>query len=237
MSTCFAIVARPRTGSNHLVSLLDSHPDIRCFGEVFRPGFKVSAKVHSSLSEFDDADVRADAPEQLIEGLKTRNSDATAVGFKIFPNHLATSRMALCAGVDKIVRIMRENSLAVYSSAQTAKVSGQGALRVGRDAKRVKVHFDPDDFDRFLRGRDRERRIIRRAVKIFEADSVFRLKYTDLNNSTRLAELQTFLSIEPREMTSDMQKRNPSDILARFDNPEQAAEHIADLGHKEWADE
>ena len=68
--TRFAIVGNPRTGSSHLASLLDSHPDIACWddepflaGEVF------------DRSEYE-------APAAFLTGLVFR-VNAQAVGFKL----------------------------------------------------------------------------------------------------------------------------------------------------------
>lgn len=66
----FVIVGNPRTGSSHLVSLLDSHPDIACWnGEIFNAG---QAFDHSP---YDDPRVF------LNETVFRVNADA--VGFKL----------------------------------------------------------------------------------------------------------------------------------------------------------
>ncbi len=65
MSTRFVIVAAPRTGSNWLCTLLDSHPDVLCHREIFNPD-----GLHTALSW----------PEPLALGtLAERDRDPAAV--------------------------------------------------------------------------------------------------------------------------------------------------------------
>ena len=66
----FAIVGNPRTGSSHLVSLLDSHPDIACWDdEPFMPGEAFDKSGYQKPAEF------------LVNSVFDIN--AHAVGFKL----------------------------------------------------------------------------------------------------------------------------------------------------------
>ena len=48
----FIILTYPRTGSSHLVRLLDSHPDCVCIGEAFKPNPYTIAHPNLSFMEF-----------------------------------------------------------------------------------------------------------------------------------------------------------------------------------------
>jgi LPS sulfotransferase NodH len=87
--TRFIVLGRSRTGSNFLRGLLNSHPQIVTFGEIFRnydsldwafPGYQQSAramrKLQSDPVSFVEQDVFGRFP-----------SDVRAVGFKIFYYH------------------------------------------------------------------------------------------------------------------------------------------------------
>src|SRR5438105_213858 len=69
-SVRFAIVGNPRTGSSHLVSLLDSHPDIACWDD----------EILDAGEAFDRSGYR-DPCDFLIH--RVFWVDANAVGFKL----------------------------------------------------------------------------------------------------------------------------------------------------------
>ena len=69
-SVRFAIVGNPRTGSSHLVSLLDSHPDIACWDD----------EILDAGEEFDRSGFN-DPRDFLVQ--RVFWVDAEAVGFKL----------------------------------------------------------------------------------------------------------------------------------------------------------
>ena len=69
----FAIVGNPRTGSSHLVSLLDSHPDVACWNyEIFEVGEAFDQSIY-------------DDPRDFLRECVFR-VNARAVGFKLLWN-------------------------------------------------------------------------------------------------------------------------------------------------------
>ena len=103
----FVILCLGRSGSNHLQSLLDSHPDITCFGEVFSdrapadgPGFINSA--------YNDEAVYF---EHLVE-----TCEVPVVGFKLPVNsikaHPKSARLVAEDPAMRVIRLSRANLLA-----------------------------------------------------------------------------------------------------------------------------
>ncbi len=104
------ILCLGRTGSTHLVSLLDSHPQIRCFGELFtyQEGTLDEAYITSSRSDPEDYLAHLTAP--LTE---------SAVGFKLPLSSLRAHPdvLELLQPKDlRMVRLRRLNLLALLVS-------------------------------------------------------------------------------------------------------------------------
>jgi hypothetical protein len=197
LHTRFVILCLGRTGSSHLQSLLDSHPDIRCFGELFSkrapeggPGF-----VHSP---HDDAGV-------YLRELFGRRRER-AVGFKLPMNsirdHPESSELVRADTEMRVIRLSRRNRLAQLVSRRlqaTTRVShsiqgGYGDTTVEIEPRRAlnaleRMEADEADLDDRARGRE-----------------TFRIAYEELAEEERLEELQRFLGVEPEPLRSWFEK-------------------------------
>ena len=109
----FAIVGNARTGSSHLVSLLDSHPDVACWdGEIFNEG------------EAFDTSSYQDPQDFLRE--KVFKINARAVGFKLLwdqMNRLPNVWRMLKTLDIRLVHTYRENLLDSFISYQLATIN------------------------------------------------------------------------------------------------------------------
>lgn len=249
MASRFVIITAQRSGSNMLTSLLDDHPQIACWGELMRPtprwmrkqGYRGALKVLDRLdARYRDDSVRFAYPYDFVEsvyGLPPA-SGAEAVGFKL---HIDQHREFLERLIDdpayKLVILQRENVLAQYSSWLIAEETGQGNARKGDAIKRARVHFGRRQFRGYVNRMQRHFEWTRSAIEK-TGKSPFELRYTQLNDPARLAELIAFLggdsSIVPEPSTA---KRNPSDILDRFDNPGEVERELKRMGCPHWVTE
>ena len=106
----FVILCLGRTGSTHLVSLLDSHSDIRCFGELFTHHESTLDEAFVTSSESTPEDYIAQLTAPLTE---------TAVGFKLPMSSIRANPDALELlepGDLRVVRLCRLNLLALFVS-------------------------------------------------------------------------------------------------------------------------
>jgi sulfotransferase famil protein len=129
----FVIIANPRTGTNHFIDLLNSHPEISCHREVFHPDtVYLMDGTHNEL-----LNKRNRNPHAFLSDL-FNSSPTTACGFKIFMDHDNSVLDAVLRdpAIKKIV-LYRQNLLAVHSSAQIA-VAEQRWIDV-RDHEDVKL--------------------------------------------------------------------------------------------------
>lgn len=127
----FVIISEARSGTNLLLSLLNSHPEIKCFGEIFcgnapTRGRSVDFLKYSNKEyHWEDFQLKTN-PVNYLE--KTIFSNEGTVGFKIFQNHFVNLKYKN-KFVDyiqrnlKVIHMHRENLLdRLVSHALAAKI-------------------------------------------------------------------------------------------------------------------
>ncbi len=123
----FVILAAPRTGSNLLCTLLNSHPDVLCHHELFNPSGIFFAQDQRD-GEFDLGTTaeRDRDPMQFLERAWQTGGTEACVGFKWTRGQNLTVLNSLLADptVGKFV-LRRKNRIKVYVSELIAQQTGQ----------------------------------------------------------------------------------------------------------------
>lgn len=247
MQQKFVIITMQRSGSNMLVTMLDSHPEIKCFGELMRktPGWMRKQGYRGALRILDKVDpvYRKDAyrfahPYDFVEAAYATKPRASRHGFKI---HIDQHREFLDALIQdpeyRIIVLRRENVLAQYSSWKISEVTGQGNAPKGTKVKTAQVDFSPRNFKSYLKRVDKDYELVWQRIRE-SGKSFFEIKYTELTDKERMRELAGFLEVDTSfPLEPGTEKRNPSDIVARFTNPEKVRETLSEIGHEEWGSE
>jgi hypothetical protein len=128
----FVLLGEGRTGSNLLVQALNSHPAVRCFGEVFnwthaRIDYGVEGYERESL---DDLALRTRDPIGLLQRRiwGADGEGVSAVGFKLHYGHpLGFAGLEQALTEDRglrIVHVRRANLLRLYLSLKQAEATG-----------------------------------------------------------------------------------------------------------------
>jgi LPS sulfotransferase NodH len=213
----FAILCVGRVGSEHLVSLLDSHPDITCFSELFAPAWGIDWQ-RGTLSVPHFATTDHERPVDYWEEL-TAELDTRLAGLKLpwssIEAHPDALELIADPAVD-IIRVTRRDRVAQYVSAWLAMESGvwhstQGEYRT----QRIKV--DPAKCIEVL---DRISEQERRLDELAHDHRSFPITYEELVGTRNIDELQVFLGVEPRELTSRyerLRERPLSEVVENFD--------------------
>jgi len=126
-TTRFVILAAPRSGSNLLCTLLNSHPEILCHHEVFNPSGIYYALEHRDGSfDLGTLEQRDQAPLAFLEKIWSRTQGRRCVGFKMTRGQNADvlCNVLLDPAVRKIV-LKRRNRIKAYISTLIAERSGQ----------------------------------------------------------------------------------------------------------------
>ena len=138
-----AWIAIPRTGTNFLCSLLNHHPLITSYYEIFHP-LKFYAGFHNNpeaiikhmnqqyllnFSDTEDTNLIKwihDNPTQLINILTDLSSEKY-ISFKLFPNHLKDSQIKLAIIKNKNIKkiLVKRNLLDAYTSHEIALKTNQ----------------------------------------------------------------------------------------------------------------
>ena len=234
----FMIVSKQRSGTNHFVSLLKSHPQIACYGEIFRDGYRVVDLIGEEFANYVPIETRTNNPDRFLDDLENFvKADSDMFGFKVFPRQfLPVTQIARRADM-QIIRLVRPNLLATYSSSRIAKLTGQGSVRVGQEVRRAKLDFDAQDFENFIAFQASMDDDVDKALKVIPEDRVFHMEYSELGAETTLENLLRFLGATPRPMTSETQKRNSSRIVERFNDPNAAIAYLERHGLTDWIEE
>lgn len=237
----FAIIASPRTGSSHLVALLNKQQDVFCNAEVFHrrkpflhwPKRDLDASVEARLIA-----LRTENPVEFLEMVFQRNYGRPHVGFKIFSNHnnLMLERLLTDPDVRKIV-LYRRNVLANFASEMAARATGGYGLKSTADP-RPKVQFDQREFVRF---HDRYHAFYRSVTACLNTSgqTFHYLEYANLNEPAAFRNLLNYIGASPALSTAwRMVSRRPStDIMARFSNPGDVRLFLHDQGMIDWSHE
>lgn len=156
MPNNFAIFAYPRTGSYHLVSLLNSAPDIVCHGEIFKKERIELSRWHRKHFPNLTPDSRDKNGKEFIEKLRGLNPKKH-FGFKFFPSHMGSAPClrAIANRRDwKKIALVRD-PIEVYASNLRAKktniwVVKNSAETPAESVLNVKVEFSPETWEKHL---------------------------------------------------------------------------------------
>jgi LPS sulfotransferase NodH len=216
----FVIFATPRSGSSHLVSLLDSHPQIRCLGEIFN--LKGGAMRALGLKPKEAVQQAGRDPLGYLNGLIGRSRAEIpakpALGFKLMLHHdprvidhvLETPSWA-------VILLERRDRLAQWSSMKMAKTTGQWGARKGEAPKEApKVTFSASQFDEYCFRM--EARYASIAHRLGDRP-VLRLYSEDIDD--RHAELLGFLGVDASTanvLNSRQARQNTTELQDRIAN-------------------
>lgn len=223
----FVILAAPRTGSNWLCSLLDSHPEVLCHHEIFNP-----AGIHLALSRRGDMDLGSIAerdrdPAAMLARLWRQSFDCLAVGFKITREQPAPVFEAVFADPDlRAVVLKRRNRVRAFVSERLAQETGrwecyQGEgghpppgrtlLRITVTAAELEAHAAKNE--RYYAGLTE--RLGRAGHEVCETS------YEDLPDAAERRRLLAFLGVDQdRELRTATRKQGSRDlreVIANFD--------------------
>jgi hypothetical protein len=220
----FAILCFGRVGSEHLVSLLDSHSRITCFGELFAPaGGAGPPRATTHVPRFfesglDDpwaywAEVSAGVTGELV-GFKLPQSS--------LKGHPRSGELIEPKEVD-LIRLRRANRVAQYVSVLMARDSGVWQSTDG-SYLRQPVRVDARRCIKALNRIDRGEAALDRLAG---GHRVFELRYEELARGHGVNEVQEFLGVQPQPLTSPYEQMRTlplEDVIENYDELASALE-------------
>jgi LPS sulfotransferase NodH len=206
--TPFVILGRSRVGSNLLRSLLNAHPNVMAFGEIFRD---VRNPDWDHIGYFQSKAMRSlavDNPVHFIEAkvLGRYPGFVRAAGFKLFYYH---AREGAAASVwpylqgrrdIKVLHLKRRNLLQTHVSRKRAALTGRWVnTSAGQDRSEVITVDYQECLDDFVQTRKWEED----CDAYFAGHPLLQMQYERLaaDYPREAGEIQAFLGIEARAVT------------------------------------
>jgi LPS sulfotransferase NodH len=213
--TRFIILSRSRTGSNLLLSLLNSHPNVQAEWEIFA---RLDGEPHD---------------RRLARAFGRQPRRIRAKGFKLFYYHpLDDNSDALWRDLvaDQALRVIHLKRRNILRCLVSRKIAAQrdawsaAADNTGEAPRRKTVSFTTSELqDGFSQTRAWEHM----GDRDFRHHRLLSLAYEDMaaQPAATLERVQRFLSLPPARLNSDMRKQNPeplSHLIANYDDLKQA---------------
>jgi LPS sulfotransferase NodH len=220
-ATRFVIACFPRTGSNWLCALLNSHPSILCHAEVFSPDqiwYEYRHTQRSAMAAAWTMDKRDRDPAAFLESVFADDCGHDAVGIKMLNwqqvellQHLARQR-----DVYKVI-LQRRNRVRAFLSQTRSGLTGRLS---GDSYHGLQVRLDPKELLDYAHGYDRFYAGLRAAAA---GTPVHVVTYEELLQDVGSANaVVKFLGAEPSDFALQAQVRRQShdslrDAVVNFD--------------------
>ena len=220
----FVILAVPRTGSNLLCTLLDSHPRILCHHEVFNPqGIFTALPYRNKPDNLSLADRDRD-PLGFLHSLWRTGMGHACVGFKwtLGQPEVVLNHVALDKGIKKFV-LRRRNRIKTYVSETIARQLQQWEVYSAADVilPRPRVQVNPQ---RLLAHVQRTERFYQRLGETLRQTQqpFIELDYENLADAAEHLRMLRFLGVDgPQDrLRPTSVKQNPTELrqlIANFD--------------------
>jgi LPS sulfotransferase NodH len=225
----FLIICRKRTGSNFLVSLLQSHPKIRAFGEVFTDDERIYWG-YPSYSSSEVVKLRHKEPIEFLDRFVFRDflKSTKAVGFKLlYPEERTYDRNIICEYLRnienlKVIHLKRRNILDNYVSHEIARKTDVWiVLQNNQNNNNIKLEINYKkclDYFQKTKMLEQEYELLF-AERSKQIQTVY---YEDLiaNNATAIEAVQKFLGVKCLPLisyTHQQEKRLLEQIIINYD--------------------
>lgn len=219
--TRFTILAAPRTGSNFLCTLLNSHPDILCHHEIFNPK-EVFYALPLRNTSFHLATVaeRDQHPLEFLSRVWEQSRGNACVGFKMThrQNLIVFNTILADPHIEKIV-LKRKNRIKTHVSKLIAEHRGiweyYGEFTLPKHPTRICIDLDRLHQDiEFNNNYYAE--IETRLHQTHQASCV--VTYEDLDQKNTQERILSFLGLPYQQLHGSSRKQNPDDLRLIVEN-------------------
>lgn len=223
----FIVLTRARSSSNFLISLLQSHPRIRAFGEIFPRRKK---QIYWGYPKYPRSSnilkMREEEPIKFLDQVVFRKypPPVSAVGFKLFYDHAQAGEEKqiweyLYQDKDlKIIHLKRENLLKVCLSYHIAKITNQWIVNNENYQKNnVVVKLD---YDECLKLFEETKKSSEEYDSFFNEHQKIEVIYENLlhNSMQETKRIQQFLGVKLERLYSLTLKQNRGALPERISN-------------------
>lgn len=222
-TTRFIILAAPRTGSNLLCTLLNSHPEVLCHHELFNPeGIFYALDYRDGSLDLGSMAERDRESFGFLQRVWENTQGASCVGFKMTrgQNDAVMRSLIEDSGVLKIV-LYRKNRIKTFVSEQVARQTDQWEVYAGdervTDVPKLRVDVESLKAHSDLNGRFYEE--IRHSLKTKQQPCI-EMFYENIFSGSEHIRMLGFLGVEAARVSlvHSSIKQSDSDLRSRVEN-------------------
>lgn len=223
--TRFVTVSTQRSGSTWLTDMLNSHPDVASYTELFlmqgqgAPEWGKYKDIvywktyREALGAGLKRSVRSLGLFQYLDDVFSRHPGKQAIGFKLMYGQMLKlpETLAYLRSRDvRIIHLVRRNIVDVVLSGTAKAARNVAHAEQGSAVESIRVHVDPDRLVRQLRRRQREQRVFSLLLAHLGLPYI-ELFYEDIvDDRSRLDACLEFLGCSALPLDSNLSKLNPS---------------------------
>ena len=222
----FVIIGIPRSGTNMLCTLLNSHPEILCHHELYNPhGIMYALHLRDSAFSLGSMEDRNKNPDQFLNNVWQNTLNHKAVGFK-FTNRDDEDiywKVIRDPNVRKII-LKRENRVKTYVSKLMSEATGlwevYDAQKISPQRPKIRVELE-GLLNALKRYSDYYSNVEKALIETNQ--KALEVKYEDLfNDKTRQSLLEYLgVSIDTSVLKVESIKQNPIDLKSTITNYEE----------------
>ena len=243
--TRFVILAAPRTGSNLLCTLLNSHPEVLCHHELFNPnGIFYALEFRDGSLDLGSMEARDREPFAFLQRVWEHSQGASCVGFKMTRGQDEAVIQSLIedSGVLKIL-LYRRNRLKTFISEQLALQTDRWEV-YARDelaTETPRLHVDVEAFRAHCDLNDGFYQDIEQSLRS-GAQPWIETAYEDILTAAEHVRLLEFLGVEATDarLVQTSIKQSNTDLRTHIENYQElettfeGSEHLAELYDYEY---
>lgn len=232
--TPYIILSSPRSGSNYLAYLLNNHPDVVAYGELYERnaihGLPARSDYYRSfwLLAYRDLFPAAFFHTHIFHSYP---QNIRAVGFRLFYSQIADNpgvwRHTRTLRGLKIIHLVRENLLAQYASFRFAQETGIWSSLQRNISENKSIYLSPSECESFFQMESSAIHVYGQDVTGIEQ---IRVTYETLINKHKgeLTRLQQFLGVRPMMLcATTLRKQNNSSLANVIVNFEELRQYFS----------
>ena len=210
--TPFVILSEPRSGSTMLHTYLNSHPQIKSYGEVLRENVEANSITSEMFPYIESLAFKPHTPALKAVGLKLFYEYYEDPRYSKSFNHVVKRKDI------KILYLIRRDILKVYVSLKIAqKTNVWSSVKSASQEARPKITIDRNDYIQFREEHLRHRRLF---ITLLKDHPLLEVAYEDLveNPQPILKSIQQFLDVKPKTLFTLLKQQNPGSVASLITN-------------------
>ena len=235
----FCIITTQRSGSAWLISLLESHPEIKAFYEIFLDSWAGDEHL-SSFQNYDKRNfgLRPEITWRYLHQLETYPGSHNTIGFKIMYNQLGRHPELLLKFIQddyKIIHLVRENHLDLAIS--SASMRQNGLIHTTKKVKTKAIALEPKKLMKDLKKTELYLGFMRGLLNVLPLTNL-EITYDQLvrENEQTLLAVAGFLGVATTgyQPKSDRQKVNKGTYREKIINYEEIENLLTDTKYAKF---